>query len=251
MGDALPIVDLGAGKKAIAVAASREHTCALLDDGQIKCWGQNDYGQLGLGDNVQRGDDPGEMGDALPIADLGAGKKAIAITVGTSHTCALLDDGQIKCWGSGLEGALGLGDQALRGDEPNEMGDALPVVDLGTGVRSIAVHAGRDHTCALLDTANVKCWGQNLYGQLGLGNMENRGDFLDQMGGGLPTVKLGANRKVAALSVGGTHACALLDDGHLKCWGNGGGGALGLGDTTNRGDEPAEVGDMLPPVFTW
>ena len=61
----LPSVDLGSGRSAKFIAAGGDHTCAILDDGSVKCWGRNDYGQLGYGDNQNRGDGAGEMGDDL------------------------------------------------------------------------------------------------------------------------------------------------------------------------------------------
>jgi alpha-tubulin suppressor-like RCC1 family protein len=124
-------VDLGTGRTALALEASYLHTCALLDDGSVKCWGSNDGGRLGLGDLASRGDNPGEMGDALPAVNLGTGRTALALAVGQGHTCALLDDTVgVKCWGSNDAGQLGLGDTTRRGDDPGEMGDALPFVSL-------------------------------------------------------------------------------------------------------------------------
>jgi hypothetical protein len=77
------------------------------------------------------------------------------------------------------------------------------------------------------------------------------GETSDQRGDALPEVNVGAQRTVSALSVGANHTCVLLDNGHLKCWGIAGGGALGLGDVNNRGDAYGEMGDDLPPVITW
>jgi alpha-tubulin suppressor-like RCC1 family protein len=176
MGDSLPAVDLGTGRTAAAITAGGYHTCALLDNGQVKCWGYNAYGQLGLGNSGDRGDGSGEMGDSLPAVDLGTGRTATAITAGIEHTCAPLDNGQVKCWGLGFFGRLGLGDTDVRGDGPGEMGDSLPAVDLGTGRTAAAISTGNIHTCALLDNGQVKCWGYNAYGQLGLGNSVDRGD---------------------------------------------------------------------------
>ena len=78
------------------------------------------------------GDDPGEMGDNLPTVDLGTGRTAIAITAGDQHTCAVLDDLTVKCWGLGTDGQLGQGNRLTLGDEPGEMGDNLPTVDIPT-----------------------------------------------------------------------------------------------------------------------
>ena len=97
----------------------------------MKCWGGNDRGQLGLGDTDHRGDAPFEMGDNLPFVDLGPGAEAAWLATQENHTCALLVDGRLKCWGANDDGQLGVGDTADRGDEAGEMGDALPAVDLG------------------------------------------------------------------------------------------------------------------------
>ena len=219
MGDNLPAVDLGTGKLAVALAASGDHNCALLNDASIKCWGRNDAGQLGLGDIEWRGDEPNEMGDNLPSTLLGTGKTAFAIAGGGSHTCAILDDGSVKCWGKNQTGQLGLGDTANRGDEPNEMGDDLPAVALGAGKTAIAIAARYEHNCALLSDGSVKCWGRNDRGQLGLGDAVARGDGPNEMGDDLPSVDLGTGKTAVAVAVGLYHSCALLSDGNVKCWG--------------------------------
>jgi hypothetical protein len=161
-----------------------------LNDGSVKCWGEYNYGNLGLDDTISRGDEPNEMGDNLPAVNVGAGKTASAVVTGHHHTCALLNDGSVKCWGWNSNGQLGLGDTIDRGDGPNDMGDNLPAVNLGTGKTASAVSAGGGHTCSLLNNGSVKCWGQNSSGQLGLGDTSARGDQPNEMGDNLPTVKL-------------------------------------------------------------
>ena len=104
--------------------------CALRVDGSVRCWGNNAFGRLGLGDTTTRGDAPGEMGAGLPTVDLGTGRTAIAVAAGSFHACALLDDGSVKCWGQNGSGRLGIGDTASRGDGPGDMGDDLPAVAL-------------------------------------------------------------------------------------------------------------------------
>ena len=131
-----------------------------MDDDSVKCWGGNYNGQLGLGDTNSRGDESNEMGDNLPAVNLGTGRTAKAIATGELHTCALLDDDSVKCWGGNHRGQLGLGDTNSRGDESNEMGDNLPAVNLGTGRTAKAIATGGYHTCALLDNDSVKCWGE-------------------------------------------------------------------------------------------
>ncbi len=248
MGADLTAVDLGTGRTATAVTAANNHVCALLDDGTVKCWGYHGGGILGQGDRTSRGDNPGEMGDALPVVALGAGRTATSISGNLFHTCALLDDGSVKCWGFNGDGELGLGDTGNRGDGPGEMGDALPAVDLGTGRTALAVSAGGYQTCVLLDDATVKCWGRNDEGQLGLGDTDNRGDGPSEMGDALPAVELGSGRTPTAVLVGARFACAQLDDGTLKCWGDNADGQLGRGDVARVGDQPGEMGDQLPPI---
>ena len=188
------------GQRADAFAEGTFHTCGILDDGTVKCWGQNTSGQLGLGDTVDRGDNPNEMAGNLPPVALGTGRSAVALAAGDLHSCALLDDGTVKCWGENSSGQLGLGNTADRGDGAGEMGDNLATVALGTGRTAVAIAAGDVHTCALLDDASVKCWGGNSTGQLGLGNTTNKGDNAGEMGDSLPAVALGTGRTATALS---------------------------------------------------
>ena len=248
IGDVIERVALGAGRSAVTLALGRFHTCAILDDGSVKCWGDGYWGQLGYGNTSARGDTAGEMGDALPVVPLGAGRTAVAIAAGPRDTCAILDDGSVKCWGDNSYGQLGQGDQVDRGDDPGELGDALPPIALGTGRTAIAIGVAETRACALLDDGSVKCWGDNGLGVLGIGDTFDRGRIPGQMGDALPAVALGTGRTAVGLAVGESHACALLDDGHVKCWGYNGLGELGVGDTTNRGADNAAMGDALPAV---
>jgi alpha-tubulin suppressor-like RCC1 family protein len=246
MGGVLPPVNLGTGRTAKAITAGAAHTCAILDNNTVKCWGWNTVGQLGLGDVASRGDNAAEMGDNLPAVNLGTGRTAKAIVAGLLNTCAVLDNDQVKCWGDNFYGNLGLGDVNPRGDGPGEMGNSLPAVALGTGRSAKAVSIGQAHVCVLLDNDQVKCWGLNINGQLGLGDTNPRGDGPGEMGDSLPIVSLGTGHTAKAVSIAGAHSCALLDTNQLKCWGNG--GLLGLGDTHARGDEPDEMSNYLPLV---
>ncbi len=241
-------VDLGTGKTALAVSAGHYHACALLNDNTVKCWGRNTEGQLGLGNTDNRGDGVSEMGDNLPAVDLGTGKTALAVSAGRGHTCALLNDNTVKCWGENGSGKLGLGDTDSRGDSASEMGDNLPAVDLGAGKTALAVSAGSDHTCALLNDNTVKCWGENGYGELGLGNTDNRGDGVSEMGDNLPAVDLGTGKTALAVNVSG-RTCAFLNDNTVKCWGE---FSYGYGGIETIGDDAGEMGDNLPaiPILT-
>jgi alpha-tubulin suppressor-like RCC1 family protein len=252
LGTALPTVDVGTdvltGRLRVeAVSGGQEHTCALLAIGRVKCWGDNSFGQLGLGDMDDRGDQAGEMGNALPVTNLDVAP-VVAISTGAYHSCALSDDGTVRCWGANYDGQLGRGNVAQRGDLPDQMGANLAPVDLGTGRTATAISAGANHTCALLDDSTVKCWGANNAGQLGRGDLADVGDGVAEMGDDLSAVPLGNGAVVTAISAGGDHTCALLDTGQVKCWGENASGELGLGNVDDRGDGPAEMGSALPTV---
>lgn len=274
-GAGMPFVDLGSNRDVIGITAHRRGYCALFRDGRVKCWGGGSP-VLGLGDRETRGDDPDEMGDALPYVDLGTGVRAVGLhsamgghSYAEGHVCIWTDEGHVKCWGDNDRGQLGipLTGQAI-GDDPGEMGDALPYVDLGEDVFVVQVSVGWRHTCALTDEGRVKCWGANSslyaddqlgmpcplyeaewgptceeyepfeFGRLGLGDREDRVAPLDQ----LPYVDLGKNVRAVGLSASARHTCAVLDDGGLKCWGTHG----GYEDREPRGDQPGQMGEALP-----
>ena len=97
---------------AVAVAAGSVHSCALLENGSIKCWGRNDYGQLGLGDTAYRGDTPGQMGDMLPEVDLGAAVTVRAVSCGASHTWGCSGQRRLSGPDGGLSTSHWPGDRA-------------------------------------------------------------------------------------------------------------------------------------------
>ncbi len=240
-------VDLGSGLSAVQVAAGGSTTCAIRDDGSVVCWGANRRGQLGRGDDLSIGDGPDEMGDALTPVPLGTGRSATAIAVGDQHVCTILDDNSLKCWGEGGSGALGTGAADDLGDEPGELGDALASVDLaGRTVRAVA--AGNELTCAVFDTGEAACWGDSQDGVLGLGAVDLRGTDPSHMGDGLALLDFGPGRTVQTISIQWSHACAVLDDGSVRCWGQGDWGKLGNGSEEHLGDGDGEMGAALLPV---
>ena len=241
-------------REVLSLAAGRGHTCALLDGGNVKCWGLNGSGQLGLGDNNGRGDDTGEMGHNLPKVNLNDADNTVhtaqSLAVGGYHTCAILDDGSVKCWGFNYNGQLGLGD-GKKADSYN----TPQAVNLGTNSLTSAPYtaqslaAGDNHTCAILDDGSVRCWGRNTNGQLGLGHTTNQSASQAQAQNTPQAVNLGTNSLTSAsytaesLALGGDHTCAILDDGSVKCWGNNPSGQLGLGHTTNQ-NSPQTVNSL-------
>ena len=224
-------VDLGTGRKAVASAAGTAHTCALLDDGTVRCWGSGEHGALGYGNTVTIGDD--ESPASVGPVDLGAGRRAVAITAGSGFTCALLDNGRVRCWGYGAHGELGYGNTNDLGDD--ETPGSVGPIDLGPGRKAVAVSAGGSHACAVLDSGRVRCWGFGLDGELGYGSTNDVGD--DETPGSVAAVDLGAGRKAIAISAGESHTCAVLDNGRVRCWGSGADGELGYGNTDTIGDD--------------
>jgi len=244
-GDSLPAVLLGTGLTATLVRVGYYHTCAVLDNASVKCWGYNGNGELGQGNTNNIGAAANQMGDFLPAVSLGSGRSATAIGLGFYHTCALLDNASVKCWGYNVYGQLGQGSTVAIGTLPNQMGDYLPTVLLGTGRTAVAIELGDSHTCALLDNGSVKCWGANSYGQLGQGNTNNVGENANQTGDYLPVVSLGSGRTAIAIALGSYHTCALLDNASVKCWGSNDEGQLGQGNSNNIGMAANQMGDHL------
>lgn len=193
----------------VALDGGDTHMCALLATGGVKCWGGNASGQIG----------DGAKGNNLwPVHALGLQSGVASISAGADHTCAVLTDGTAKCWGADGGGALG-----------NTGGNSLtpvPVVvdSAGVAVSGImAISAGSAHTCALLTTGGLKCWGTNTYGQLGNSNATNQN---------YPVNVTGLTSGVAAVSAGDSYTCAVLADGSAKCWGQNYVGQLGNGTTS-------------------
>ena len=126
-----------------------------------------------------------------------------------SHTCAILDNGDLKCWGYDGYGQLGDG-----GSNTNTNAPSSTAINLGTGRTAVAVSAGGSHICAILDNGDLKCWGRDNYGQLGDG-----GSNTDTNAPSSTAINLGTGRTAVAVAAGWYHTCAILDNGDLKCWG--------------------------------
>src|SRR5437879_6216812 len=209
----VPVAVVGLSN-AVAVAARGYHSCALLlGDGTVWCWGRNVDGQLGNGTRAPVDCSPGSCGSSTPVR-VGGITGAAAVIAGFYHTCALLGDGTVQCWGRNAEGQLGDG---------SSIGTRAPTRVIGiTG--ALAVSGGFQHTCALLSDGTVQCWGRNAEGQLGDGTTTSSST----------PVRVGGVTGAVAVSAGILHTCALLANGTVKCWGavGNGFGQLGNGATT-------------------
>lgn len=251
MGTNLKNVPLGTGLEPVKVAVADEHTCALLSDGspnkKLKCWGDNTYGILGQGHQNFIGMSSSDFGDNLLAINLSSSAHPVDMCAGNYQNCALLDNGDVKCWGYGYHGSLGNGiDNSNRGDNGGEMGDALPKVDFGPGITATKLGCYSLGACAVTSDKKVRCWGRNAP-ILGTETTSSIG-----ASGSIAAINLGSTiSDVLDLAVGSAHACAILldsSDGRkkIKCWGAAGDGRLGLENLTNKGQAIGDMGDNLP-----
>jgi alpha-tubulin suppressor-like RCC1 family protein len=181
------------------LAIGRLHACQRLENGVVECWGYNGSGE--------RGDEgTGTTSERERRGVPGLPSKAISIAVGRSHSCAVLDNGKLYCWGDNLNGQLG-----APGTEPRKK----PVEVVGiTGAKAVA--AGGFATCVVMADGTARCFGDNIWGQLGSGSSDERIVTT-------PADVIGLSN-AAALDLAGPstsdHACALLTDRTARCWGN-------------------------------
>ncbi len=173
------------------------HTCALLDTGGVQCWGDNSDGQVG------NGSADGLVQSPTYVAGLTSGVKAIS--AGDRFTCALLETGAVQCWGANELDQLG-------NSNFTDFSSNVPITVAGLSSRPIGLTSGGFHTCALLDTGGVQCWGNNGNDQLG--------DILRSSTSSTPIGVTGLSSGVKAISSAYVGTCALLNNGGVKCWGS-------------------------------
>lgn len=181
-----------AGAATPMVSSGGAHTCAVLANGSVQCWGSNRYGGLGVGDSREL--------STVPVTVRGI-TNAQTVVAGGSASCAVLTGGALMCWGYNNQGQLGVGsivDMAA----PVVVPDLTPVASVSMGIY---------HTCAALVSGQVACWGLNEHGQLGVGDKVNRLS---------PAIVPGINNAVK-VAAGASTTCALLADATVTCWGDG------------------------------
>ncbi len=177
------------------VAANGFHTCALQTSGAVLCWGRGEFGELGSS---------GYYINPTPTAVNGL-SDAVALAAGFNHTCALRADGTARCWGRNDYGQLGSGSTS------NFVINPVSVTDL---TDTVALSAGYFHTCAVQASGTVRCWGNNVNGELGI-------DFVS----GSPTFRSTSQAVIGltdavAVAAGYYHSCALHAAGTVSCWGD-------------------------------
>jgi alpha-tubulin suppressor-like RCC1 family protein len=211
----------GQGSQIVSIAAGGEHTCGLTANGEVRCWGDNYNGQLGNGSTTS---------SATPILVSGLSSGVTALATGKFHTCALMASGGVKCWGDNLWGQLGNGD----GRPYSDRSTPVDVYNLTSGV--VAIAAGGYHTCAVLDTGSVKCWGYDYWGQLGI---DDHNDITDLS---VPAQVVGLSDAVG-ITAGEWHTCAVTRSGGVKCWGRNEQGQIGDGTASQR-NAPTDVSGL-------
>jgi len=200
-----PIVIAGLESGVARISAGYKHSCAILLDGAVKCWGGNQYGQLGDGG-----------GTGWRMADVaGPGSGIVAIGAGDYHTCALYDGGGASCWGYGGNGQLGNGSADTQ----------MTPVGVSGLTTAVALDVGYSSNCAVLTDGTAKCWGKNLYGQLGDGSASDR----------FTPVSVSGASDTMVIAAGNYMSCLQRVTGSLRCAGDDGYGELGDGSATTGG----------------
>jgi hypothetical protein len=195
---AVPMPGLSSG---IVAFAGGSGSCVLTATGAVKCWGRDLEGELGDGTGID---------SVVPVDVVGLSSGVVAIAGGALHTCAITAAGAVTCWGVLLEN-----NEENTGSSTGSM-IPVEVPGLSSGVAAVAV--GTSHSCAVMLSGAVKCWGYNVHGQLGDGTT---------VASQVPVDVVGLSSGVVALAVGDRHACALLATGAVKCWGDNSTGQLG------------------------
>ncbi len=220
----IPLVDVGGPVQSLA--AGKTHVCAVLESGDVRCWGWNGSGQLGLGHTTNVG-----FAEAPSTVDTVAlGQPARQVVAGDDFSCALLESGAVRCWGSGIDGQLGTGSTDNIGDD--ELVSAGANVPFMNGGTAIALAAGKTHVCALLGSGMVTCWGTGFVGELGRGSdIMTIGEAEGNTPADYDPLEFDG-MVLSDVSVGEGHSCVSFESGEMRCWGTG--TALGYESSTEE-----------------
>ncbi|MBL8681718.1 MAG: hypothetical protein JNK05_21295 [Myxococcales bacterium] len=205
---------VGGVRDAIAVSAGASHVCVLTASKGVRCWGSNTFGQLGNGATLP---------SVAAVAVSGI-EDASAVASGARHACAVVR-GAVFCWGLNDQLQLGVGDTGARCASGEELISCARTPVRVPGLTDVvALSAGDGHTCARTMGGEVRCWGSNVYGQLGRGVTETMAVARPE------PVLLGTRplTRVLSLVAGGQHTCVHREDGAVLCWGWGQNGQLGV-----------------------
>lgn len=212
----IPVQVQGLDGYVTSMALGYYSTCAILDEGSVKCWGNNYYGQLGNGTTKSLDFETLPV-DIVPYnaTDTAELNTFVRLDIGSSHVCGITGLDRVWCWGYNSYGQLGDGTTTSR-KRP------IMVSSLVGNVKDIAT--GTNHSCAIMEAGDVHCWGDGRYGQIGNGEKEYSTP--------LPAAVVGLGN-AARISATSDHSCTLLEDGRIKCWGNGDYGELGNGPSAD------------------
>ena len=206
------------GYMAKQLSLGRRYSCALSTVGGVQCWGWNGYGQLGTGN---------QNGALKPngVIAMPGGAAVTHLSANHFHTCVVLaPNGAVHCWGWNNKYQCGYGDDV----------DKLSVPSTAVTTGALEVGTGYWHTCILTTAYNVKCWGNDQYGQIGIG-----GSASTQIGAPASNAVTG----VSNLVVGVFHNCYVKGTA-ARCWGSSQYGELGYGSMSNPVFTPGSVGDL-------
>lgn len=217
------------------VCGGQEHTCASTTDGRVACWGRNNLGQLGFAPSAA------QLTPRFIDNPLIAGVQEVSCQ--GYFTCALLDSGTLYCWGDNEEGSLGMGSTT-----PTYTEEPQPVDPGLVGATFIQITTGEGHACAIRSDNALLCWGRNSYRQVDGEVLDNVAPPDNQRVATPHRIGVSAGISDNWTSVsGGIQTTCAIRMGRLYCWGTGGSGQLGLGDTIPQRDVPTQVGSLT----TW
>ncbi len=237
-------VDLGQSDNVTIknIVAGEIHTCAVLSDNTVQCWGLNDYGQLGVEENAGSSEpNPNPVTVNLGIP---GGTSIQRLDAGLGHTCILLSDNTLRCWGLNCFGQLGVEDN-IETITPNPTPKRIDL-DLSNGVTVKNIVTGELHTCAFLSDNSIQCWGDNNYGQLGV--EENAGSMAANPTPATVDLTLSSGLSIQSVEAEYRYGCALLSNNSIRCWGENRYGQLGVDDNTeteNPNPTPLTMGLLL------